>query len=271
MDTITRHSWRHKLALQLDPELNPREGLTPLNALITFIIIVGIITAVLQTEVKIYQGNEHWFRLTELAFGSLFLLEYCARVWTCVENDKVRSRWRYVLSWVAMADLMAVMVAFSVYLGNGGILLRLLLLIRVLQLARLGRFSMAMECIIEAVRSRGYELLVSAIFAGLLLLISSTLLYLVEGPHQPEAFGSILRSAWWAIATLTTVGYGDVYPITALGRFLAGVTAITGVCIIAVPTGILASAFSDAINTAKERHRKLPKILERDKGLASRE
>lgn len=98
-----------------------------------------------------------------------------------------------------------------------------------------------------------------------MLLASSTLLYLVEGPHQPEAFGSILRSAWWAIATLTTVGYGDVYPITSLGRFCAGLTAITGVCIIAVPTGILASAFSDAIRVEKERHRKLPKILEREK------
>lgn len=96
-----------------------------------------------------------------------------------------------------------------------------------------------------------------------MLLASSTLLYLVEGPHQPEAFGSILRSAWWAIATLTTVG--DVYPVTSLGRFCAGLTAITGVCIIAVPTGILASAFSDAISVAKERHRKLPKILEREK------
>ncbi|MBZ9612188.1 potassium channel family protein [Rheinheimera maricola] len=265
METTTQHSWRRKLAQQLDPVLNPREGLTPLNALITLVIIIGIVTAVLQTEQTIYQGNESWFRLSELIFGTIFLLEYCARIWTCIENEKVRSRWRYMLSWVAIADLIAVMVAFSVYLGNGGILLRLLLLLRVLQLAKLGRFSMAMECIFVAVRSRGYELLVSAIFAGLLLLISSTLLYLVEGPHQPDAFGSILRSAWWAIATLTTVGYGDVYPVTALGRFLAGITAITGVCIIAVPTGILASAFSDAINTAKERHRKLPKILERDK------
>ncbi|GAA0547864.1 hypothetical protein GCM10009098_14330 [Rheinheimera aquimaris] len=256
---------RHRLACQLDPSLNRQDGLTPLNALITLVIIIGIVMAVLQTEPKLYRGNELWFRFSELLFGSLFLLEYLARVWTCIENDGIKHRWQYVFSFVALADLAAVLVAFSVYLGNGGILLRLLLLIRIIRLARLGRFSIALDCILEAVRSRGYELLISAIFAGILLLVSSTLLYLVEGPHQPEAFGSILRSAWWAIATLTTVGYGDVYPITSLGRFCAGLTAITGVCIIAVPTGILASAFSDAISVAKERHRKLPKILEREK------
>ncbi|MDP5136626.1 potassium channel family protein [Rheinheimera baltica] len=265
MTASSRHAMRHKLAIQLDPELSRQDGLTLLNMFIALVIVVGIVLAVLQTEPMVVTGNEHWFRYSELIFGSIFLLEYLARVWTSVENEKVKSRWHYIFSFVAIADLLAVTVAFSVYLGNGGILLRLLLLIRVLRLARLGRFSMAMDCIIEAVRSRGYELLVSAIFAAALLLMSSTLLYLVEGPHQPEAFGSILRSAWWAVATLTTVGYGDVYPVTALGRVLAGFTAITGVCIIAMPTGILASAFSDAIQVAKERHRKLPKILERDK------
>lgn len=265
MSQSARRSLRARLAAQLDPELSQHDGLTPVNSIISAVIILGIIMAVLQTEHTVIDGHERWFRMSELLFGSVFLLEYLCRVWTSIENDNIRSRWQYVFSFVAMADLLAVTVAFSVYMGNGGILLRLLLLIRILRLARLGRFSMAIDCIITAVRSRGYELLVSAIIALGLLLFCSTLMYLVEGKHQPEAFGSILRSAWWAIATLTTVGYGDVYPVTALGRILAGVTAITGVCIIAMPTGILASAFSDAIQVAKERHRTLPKILERDK------
>lgn len=265
MPASQESSLRHRLALQLDPMLNRQDGLTPLNALVSAVIMIGIVMAILQTEQTIYSGNEHWFRFSELLFGSIFLLEYLGRLWSCVENDSIKSRWHYAFSFMALADLAAVMVAFSVYMGNGGILLRILLLIRIIRLARLGRFSIALDCIIEAVRSRGYELLISAIFAGVLLLASSTLLYLVEGHHQPEAFGSILRSAWWAIATLTTVGYGDVYPITALGRFCAGLTAITGVCIIAVPTGILASAFGDALSVAKERHRTLPKILERER------
>lgn len=115
---------RHRLACQLDPSLNRQDGLTLLNALITLVIIVGIVMAVLQTEPKLYQGKEHWFRFSELLFGSLFLLEYLARVWTCIENDSIKHRWQYVFSFVALADLAAVLVAFSVYLGNGGFLLR---------------------------------------------------------------------------------------------------------------------------------------------------
>jgi voltage-gated potassium channel len=79
------------------------------------------------------------------------------------------------------------------------------------------------------------------------VLASATALYLVEGPVQPEQFGSIPRALWWAVATLTTIGYGDVYPVTALGKLLAGVTAITSIGLVAMPTGILAAAFSDAM------------------------
>jgi voltage-gated potassium channel len=87
----------------------------------------------------------------------------------------------------------------------------------------------------------------SVMIAGVLLLVSSTLLYIVEGDGQPEAFGSIPRAMWWSIATLTTVGYGDVIPVTAIGRLLSGLTALLGIGLIAMPTGILASAFSDAL------------------------
>ena len=80
------------------------------------------------------------------------------------------------------------------------------------------------------------------------LLISASVMYVIEGPVQPEAFGSIPRSLWWAIATLTTVGYGDVYPVTALGKFFAGLSAVAGIGLIAMPTGILAAAFSEACN-----------------------
>jgi voltage-gated potassium channel len=258
------HHLRYRLAHQLDPVLYSGRGMSPLNIAIALVIILGILLAIVQTEPNIRQGHEHWFRYTELALGSLFLLEYLARLWTCVENDSVRTRWQHFFSFFAMADLLAILVAFSLYLGNGGVILRLVLLIRVVRLARLGRFSIALECITVAIRSRTYELLVSAIFGLVILLFAATCLYLVEGDTQPEAFGSIPRATWWAVATLTTVGYGDVYPITLLGRILAGITAVTGICMIAVPTGILASAFSDAIKEAKEKHRRLPKMLDRE-------
>ncbi|EGM76362.1 Ion channel [Rheinheimera sp. A13L] len=263
-ETRLLHPLRSRLAHQLDPVLYSGRGMSPLNIAIALVIILGILLAVIQTEPNIRQGHEHWFRYTELALGSLFLLEYLARLWTCIENDSIKSRWQHFFSFFAMADLLAIVVAFSLYMGNGGVILRLVLLIRVIRLARLGRFSTALECIAVAIRSRTYELLVSGIFGVIVLLFAATCLYLVEGDIQPEAFGSIPRATWWAVATLTTVGYGDVYPITLLGRILAGITAVTGICMIAVPTGILASAFSDAIKEAKEKHRRLPKVLDRE-------
>ena len=94
---------------------------------------------------------------------------------------------------------------------------------------------------------RRFELLLSLAVALVLLVLSSTAMYLVEGPTNPEAFGSIPRAMWWSIVTLTTIGYGDVFPVTLGGRMVAGVTAICGIGLIAAPTGILSAAFSDAL------------------------
>jgi len=131
-------------------------------------------------------------------------------------------------------------------------MLRIFRLARILTLAKLGRMSRAWSLIASAIAARRFELTIVACVGVFALLLSSTALYLVEGPAQPERFGSIPRAIWWAAMTLTTIGYGDVYPITPLGRLLAILTAVSGVCLIAAPAGILAGAFSEAF----QRHRR---------------
>jgi voltage-gated potassium channel len=121
---------------------------------------------------------------------------------------------------------------------------------RILALAKLGRYSSALANIVGAIQSRKYELLISLCTALLAMLASATVLYGLEGGNNPESFGSIPRALWWGVATLTTVGYGDVFPITVMGKIFAGVFALAGIGIIALPTGILAGAFADAINKA---------------------
>jgi voltage-gated potassium channel len=116
-----------------------------------------------------------------------------------------------------------------------------------LRLAKLGRMSLAWRHIAEAVRSRRVELGLTLAMAAAALLISATLLYWAEADAQPSEFGSIPRSLWWAVATLTTVGYGDAVPVTALGRLLSSIVAVVGIALIALPTGRLAAAFSDAM------------------------
>jgi voltage-gated potassium channel len=108
----------------------------------------------------------------------------------------------------------------------------------------------------EAVAKRRYELGISLIIAAVLMLLSASALYVIEGAGQPEAFGSITRSMWWAVATLTTVGYGDIVPLTALGKAFAAFTALTGIGLIAMPAGILAAAFSEVVQNRIDRERK---------------
>lgn len=130
--------------------------------------------------------------------------------------------------------------------GVYGVMLRLVRVLRVFSLARNSDWAAAIFILGRAVQDRRRELCLSLGLAMIVLLVSATLLFVFEGPTQPDAFGSIPRAMWWAMATLTTVGYGDVYPVTVVGKLFAGVAAITSIAIVAMPTGIMAAAFSDA-------------------------
>ena len=125
-------------------------------------------------------------------------------------------------------------------------------IVRLIALAKFGRYSIALSQLIRAFVRRRYELLMSLVIAGLVFLIAATGMYAIEGSVQPEAFGSIPRALWWALTTLTTVGYGDVYPVTPLGRVFAGLMAVAGIGLIAMPAGILAAAFTEIGQQGKD-------------------
>ncbi len=253
-------SLRQRAYIQLEPSAWPHKGLSVTNRLVIVAILVSALTAILETEHTIQERVGLFFLLVEWAATAFFVVEYLARIWICAENPKYSDGWRgkfrYVRSPLAILDFLAIAPFLLALGGSESFLLRALRFVRILRLARLGRFSTAMMLIGDAVRSRRHELILSVGAAGFLLVVSSTLLYLAENEIQPEAFGSIPRSMWWAIATLTTVGYGDVYPITPLGRTFAAVTAVTGIGLIAMPTGILAAAFSDAMHRQRSNDRK---------------
>lgn len=249
-------SWRRWLYRNLHPSAWHKRGLSPLNRLVVFVILLAVGLAILQSEPLVYDGNEALFRALEVVFALIFLAEYAARIWIAGENPDYgptfRGRLRYALTIPALIDLVATVSLFVTLFGSHGAVLRLVRLVRIVALAKLGRYSSALNAIGHALHSRRYELTMSLAIAGMLLLVSSTLLYLVEGQGQPDDFGSIPRAMWWSIATLTTVGYGDAYPVTPLGKVLAGFTALTGIGLIAMPTGILAAAFSDALQHQRE-------------------
>lgn len=250
-----RPSVRQLAFEQLHPSANSESGLTVTNKILLVFIILSSALAIAVTEHSFTASAPAAVHTVELWIGGLFAIEYVARLWTCVEDPRYAGRWgrlRYALSFWAIIDLLAVAPLLFLPTAGESVLLRLLRLLRILRLARLGNFSRALELLTDIVKSRGYELALSFFLSSALMLFAATLLYFAESTAQPEAFGSIPRSIWWAISTLTTVGYGDVYPITVWGKVFAGITAILGIGFVAMPTGILAAAFSDAMAQRRE-------------------
>jgi voltage-gated potassium channel len=247
----------------LEPGGDGRSGLSPVNKFLVVCIIIASLFAILETEAALVAGNGRLFRTAELLFGAIFSVEYLARLWIAPEIPKYAGRrWprlRYAVSFAAIIDLLAIVPTIaSLGVGGGSVLLRFFRVLRILRLAKLGRMSDAWRDVVQALHDRRYELLLTVGVAGFVLLVASTMMYWAEGIAQPDKFGSIPRSMWWCIITLTTVGYGDVYPVTVLGRFMAGLVALAGIGLIAMPTGILAAAFSDVV----QRRRAAAAILE---------
>ncbi len=243
---ITR--WQHSLGQRLLLGAWPHTGLSPLNKALCVLIIISSVVAILETEDSFTAQLPRGFAAAELVFSVIFGIEYLARLWVVGIDSRYRGvlgRVRYMLTPMALIDLAAILPIYLGLTATDPLLLRMCRLLRILRLAKLGRYSTALQHLVEAVRSRRHELSLSVLMTVTVLIVSSTLVYFFEAEGQPQQFGSIPRTLWWSIVTLTTVGYGDVFPVTVPGRVLAGLTAISGVALIAVPTGILAAAFSD--------------------------
>ena len=246
---------RARLYGALDPTQR-RRGLSLLNGLIVAAILVSVVVAVLDTEQPLAQRYAAAFLAADVVLTVIFASEYLLRLWTAPENPRYRGplgRLRWAVTPSALLDLAALAPALIYAGATPAYLFRLLRLARILRLAKLGRFSQAWNEIVTAVQSRRDELVLTFVAALGLMLVAATLLHLVEGSSQPEQFGSIPRALWWAVVTLTTIGYGDVYPHSVLGKMLASLTAFCGIGLIAAPTGILASAFSEAAQRRRAR------------------
>lgn len=232
-------------------------GLTATQLLSVILILTSVAVAVLGTEPVVVASFGPTLRTLESGFVVAFSIEYLMRLWTVGANPAYKGiigRIRYVLSFYALIDLLAI-IPFLFGLGAQSLLVRLLRLFRLLALSRLIRYSQAMRIVLGAVLERRYELTFSMALSACVILLSAGVLYSVEADTNPAAFGSIPRAVWWSVTTLTTVGYGDAVPQTVLGRVFAALTAIAGIGLIAMPTGILAAAFSQAFKDVKGQGR----------------
>ena len=215
------------------------------------LIVANIAAVVAGTVPQVAEQWGRWLDGFEAVSVGVFTIEYLARVWTCVERAPYRhplfGRLRYLASPLALIDLLAILPAYLTVVTVDLRFLRILRALRILRLLKLARYSEAMQILgAVAVRSRR-ELALSAFLALVLLLIAASLMYYVEREAQPDRFSSIPAAMWWAVATLTTVGYGDVYPVTPLGKVLGAAISVLGIAMFALPTGILGAAFANEL------------------------
>ncbi|MFA6219717.1 MAG: ion transporter [Erythrobacter sp.] len=248
-----RSTLHHQLFVGAEPDGH----LTILNRLLIVTILLAVASAALSTEPTIPPGWRRGLMVGELVFGAIFLLEYIARIYAAAQEPGAGSawikRWRFIRSPLGLIDLIVVISTLLPLITADAAMLRTVRLLRVVAVMKFGRFSKAISEVWAAVANRADDLIVTAALAFVFILLGATALYMTEGDIHPRAFGSIPRSLWWAVMTFTTVGYGDVYPVTALGKIFASVMALSGVAFVAMPTGIIAAAFSEAMQRRRDQ------------------
>jgi len=225
--------------------------LTILGFILLSVISVFITTFDLPREYqKSLQQIEH---ISLIVFSA----EYLLRIWTAdllyPEYGFFRSRIRYVFSGMALIDLLAILPFYlPMFLPVNLIGIRAIRLVRLLRLLKLNRYSDALASIGAVFKSKSKEIFASLFFVFILLVVASLLIYYAEHDTQPEQFQNAFSGLWWAVATLTTVGYGDIYPITPIGRFLGAIIALLGIGMVAVPTSILSAGFMEVLHKSVE-------------------
>ena len=208
----------------------------------------------METVAPVYARWGNYFAAFEIASVTVFTVEYALRLWSCTTTSKY-SGWKGRLKFsgtpMALVDLFAVLPFWLPFIGIDLRFFRALRLFRILRIAKLFRYSKALHTFAEVFHAKRAELLTMLSFLTILLLFASVFIYYAEHDAQPENFSRIPAAMWWSIVTLTTVGYGDVYPITTLGRAFASVIAVLGIGLFALPTGILGAAFVERLDKHK--------------------
>ena len=218
---------------------------------IKVLILVSVVT-VFAITVDLPEKLRGALEVVESVASIAFTVEYLLRIWTAdklyPKMSSVKARIRYVVSTMAIIDLLAIMPFWLPKIFPGSLLgVRALRLVRLLRILKLNRYFNAVRSLGEVIAGKKRELLGSLFFVFLLMMVSSLLMYAVEHDAQPNVFRNAFSGLWWAVATLTTVGYGDIYPITVLGRILGAVIALSGVAALAIPTGIVTSGFMERV------------------------
>lgn len=251
------HKLRHHAYLILEKPSRDHKFARILEIGLIVLIIVNVGAVALETVEPLYRKHSQLFHIFDLFTVVIFTIEYLGRAWASAERQPgqsaARARINYLISPIALVDLAAILpfylsLFFPIHLDA----LRMLRLARIYKLMR---YSPALSVLVAVIREEAATLMAAFSILTILLVFAATGAYYVEHVAQPENFGSIPEATWWALVTLTTVGYGDVTPITVAGRIFGGVVTVLGVGMAALPAGILASGMADHLNRRRKHLR----------------
>jgi voltage-gated potassium channel len=227
-----------------------------LHAFIMTLILLNVIAVMLSTVAGIEARWGAWLEAFEIFSVLCFTAEYVARLWSCTADPRYTRPWlgrlRMMATPMALIDLLAVLPFYLTFLHADLRILRVMRLIRIVRIAKLGRYLDSLDLFRRVIRQEKEALILTGSFLMAVAIVASALMYFTESAVQPDKFPSIPATLWWALVTMTTVGYGDVFPVTPLGRVLGALTALMGVVTIALPTAIIGSAFLRELEKMKE-------------------
>ncbi len=231
------------------------------NHFISTLIILTVVLMVFETVDDVYQMYKQEFFMFETFVIAVFTIEYLLRIYisdiTHPSENRIKSALKYIFSGYGFIDIISILPYFLPFTGLVLRVVRCLRLFRFLRLFKIGRYNNSLNLIFKVIKNKLPDLGITCFAILMLMLIASFLMFYAEHDAQPESFSSVLECFWWSIVTLTTVGYGDVYPITLVGKILGGSIALLGIGMVALPTGIISSGFLDEIEKRnKEEERK---------------
>ena len=256
-------SLRRKTAALLESRDNKPTLGRWIDAFLIILIVVNILAVILESVESLFVTYKHIFWAVEIFSVGVFSIEYLLRLWTCVDmqdpryHSPVKGRIRWALSPLGLIDLLAILPFYVQFFFihpsvDNWLILRVLRGFRILRILKLTRFSPGMKARVTVLRQESSTLAVAGFILFMLVILSSWGIYLLEHDAQPEKFSSIPAAMWWTVVTLTTLGYGDVVPVTSGGKIFAGFIALMGIGMLALPAGILASGFSAEIHRRKD-------------------
>jgi voltage-gated potassium channel len=267
-----KRALRWQLSMLLDDDAPPSRKTMLFSMTLAILIVVSVVAVILESVEPIRDKHPLTFVWIEHGATAAFAVEYVARLWVCVDyrSDRFRhplwGRLRYVRSFYAIIDLIAVLPSLMGLLGSGD--LRVLRLLRLLRMLKLTRRSRTFSLLWAVFREEAHSIAALIFSLCLTLTISGALMYMVEAEQQPTIFNSIPAAMWWAIETLTTVGYGDMVPVTMAGRVLGGIVSIIGIGTLALFSGLITVGFLDQLKTRREQPQSGSATGERDEEAA---